>query len=210
MGTTPLSLLAERARKDSLFKRLERAGALADFFSWFYAESPSEPDCLAWLEKRGCKSSTGAVSNMVLRHGLAYRIGQAEEASDAVGGSMPTDAEERGKQAIKARFFETTLSLLGQKEIIALEKMNRQSEFEREKLAFEREKFAESSRQKREELALSREKFETDAAALALKFVAELKSIAANRTLTEPARIDAARKRLFGVAPVPATPEAPR
>ncbi len=201
MGTTPLSLLAERARKDSLFKRLERAGLLGDFFAWFYAEQPSEGDTLAWLKQRGCQSSAGAVSNMVLRHGLAYRMGEAEMASDEVDGALPEDAEARSKRAVKARVFELTLSNLGQKEVLALEKMNRRAEYDTQKLAFEREKFAESSRQKREELTLAREKFETDASAKALKFVAELKTIAANRTLTEPAKIEAVRRTMFGQDP---------
>ncbi len=209
MATTPLSLLAERARKDSLFKRLEKAGLLGDFFSWFYAEQPSSEDCLAWLKQRKCSSSVGAVSNMVLRHGLAYRMGEAQDASNSVDGALPQDAEERSKRAVKARVFELTLSSLGGKEVLALERMNRQSEFEREKLAFEREKFAENARQKREQLALSREKFETSASELAMKHAAEIKTIAADRSLNADAKVAQVRQRLFGFAPTATTEAKP-
>jgi hypothetical protein len=49
------------------------------------------------------------------------------------------------------------------------------------------------------ELALARERFEFDAAKSALEHVAALKQIAGNKTLCEQEKLDAVRKRLFGV-----------
>lgn len=49
------------------------------------------------------------------------------------------------------------------------------------------------------ELALARERFEFDAAKSALEHVAALKQIAGNKTLGEQEKLDAVRKRLFGV-----------
>lgn len=55
--------------------------------------------------------------------------------------------------------------------------------------------------QKDEDLRLAREKFEFDAAKAALLKVKELKAIANDRSLSEPARIEQVRLRLFGPAP---------
>ena len=193
MGATPLSLLAERARTDSLFKRLEKAGLLGDFFSWFYSEQPPPDDCLAWLKQRNCKSSVGAVSNMVLKHGLAYRLGEAQDASDAVVAALPEDAEARTKTAIQARVLELSLSALGSKELLALLRINQQNESDRDRLQLDREK----AQLKREELALSREKFEFDAVKKAIEHAKEIKTIAGNRSLSSETQINLIRRRLF-------------
>ncbi len=46
-----------------------------------------------------------------------------------------------------------------------------------------------------------KEKFQFDAARAALKCLPQLKAIAADKALDEPARLNAARKHLFGVTP---------
>lgn len=50
-------------------------------------------------------------------------------------------------------------------------------------------------------IAHEREKFEFDAAKAALKCLPQLKAIAADKSLDETTRLDAARKHLFGVTP---------
>ena len=63
--------------------------------------------------------------------------------------------------------------------------------------------------QKERQMALDREKFEFDAAEAALKEVAALKSIAADRTINHDAKIAQVRQRLFGLAPAITTEAKP-
>ncbi len=62
------------------------------------------------------------------------------------------------------------------------------------------EREAERLKLDREQIALDRDKFEFNAAKAALKAATELKQIAADASLDEDARIQAARERLFGKA----------
>ena len=57
--------------------------------------------------------------------------------------------------------------------------------------------------QRERQLELAREKFEFDAAAAVLDHLAEVREIAADRSLRHPAKIQAVRRRLFGDPPPP-------
>lgn len=61
--------------------------------------------------------------------------------------------------------------------------------------------FAAVEERKAIEIEQERQKFEFDAARAALKCLPQLKAIASDKALDEPARLDAARKHLFGVTP---------
>ena len=61
--------------------------------------------------------------------------------------------------------------------------------------------FATVETRKAIEIQQEREKFEFDASRAALKCLPQLKAIASDKALDEPARLDAARKQLFGVVP---------
>lgn len=61
--------------------------------------------------------------------------------------------------------------------------------------------FATVEERKAIEIEREREKFEFDAARAALKCLPQLKALAADKALDEPARLNAARKHLFGVVP---------
>ncbi len=54
-------------------------------------------------------------------------------------------------------------------------------------------------------LALTREKYEFSAASAVLERLAEIKEIDADRTLAQPEKIQAVRRRLFGAAPAQET-----
>lgn len=56
-------------------------------------------------------------------------------------------------------------------------------------------------RQNRDALALEREKFQFDASSAALSHAAELKTIAADSSMTPRQKLDQARRRLFGSTP---------
>lgn len=62
-------------------------------------------------------------------------------------------------------------------------------------------KFVTVETRKAIEIEHEQEKFQFDAARAALKCLPALKAIAADKGLDEPARLDAARKQLFGVTP---------
>lgn len=62
-------------------------------------------------------------------------------------------------------------------------------------------KFVTVETRKAIEIEHEREKFEFDAARAALKCLPQLKSISTDKTLDEPARLNAARKHLFGTTP---------
>ena len=62
-------------------------------------------------------------------------------------------------------------------------------------------KFVTVETRKAVEIERERERFQFDAARAALKCLPQLKAIAADKSMDEPARLNAARKHLFGVTP---------
>lgn len=149
----------QKSRSDSLFTELTRRGLVAVFFDYFFSERPSPEDLLSWFRGRHLKASAGAIHNLISRHGLGYRLGQAREAGDAMVGLLPGDTEARIAQAIKARTLDLVLSEMGSEEALALEKMRRSDGLEREKLRFQRQKTALSARLKRQQLRQDLDKF---------------------------------------------------
>ena len=185
----------QHARSDSLFAELTRRGLVAVFFEFFFGERPSPEDLLAWFKVRHFKRvSTGSIYNLISRHGLGYRIGQAREASDSMDGLLPADTDARIKRAVKARTLDLVVSEMGSKEALALEKMERSSELEAQKLKTRRQETAVRARLKLRDQRLSERRVR----------LLEAKEAEARKTLGDTALSPEEQtqriKQIFGIA----------
>ena len=183
------------ATREKLADLLLDGGSYADAKEWLHM------DC-------NVETSEAALGGFWQHFCAPQRLRRAAQAADAfpeLAGGLTEDWDAPSVAMVKQRFFELLAAPAADPEQVALfakqiGEINK-AKLEQAKLDFNRQRHEDSHRLASETLTLSREKFETDAAKLALRFVAELKTIAGNRGLTEPARIDAARRTLFGQDP---------
>ena len=154
-------------------------------------------DMVAWLRAEGVTASTGRVSGFLsdLRQQRlqARLLGQI-----ASGARQCADVEKQfGKNPAPA--LETLIKL----QRVLILQLSTQANVDPSLMetiffAFKSVMDSEKVKLKREELGLARDKFQFDAAEAALKHAAELKVMSVSK-LSEADKVNAARKKLFGV-----------
>ena len=164
----------------------------------------------------GVKTSRTPVDTFYQRHCAPRLLRRSHVAAMNFAGEADGLGEHwaaPSKALIRQKFFDVmTAPVADPNQLVAFAKMVadlERGELDAKKLAFDQQKHAETNALKREDLALQREKFETSASELAMKHAAEIKTIAADRSLNADAKVAQVRQRLFGSAPGAATEAKP-
>jgi len=133
------------------------------------------------LEKEeGVSTSTGALSTYFAKHAWRWRAERAAAQANAIESALEcADFGQAKAKAIAQREFELAAGNLSVKDLVALRNIDL----------------------KAKDLQFQQDKFEMDVAKLATKYASELKTIAADKGMSEDAKINAVRRRLFSVLP---------
>lgn len=139
-----------------------------------------------------------------MRQRFASAAARGKQLQEMLASSDPSMSPEKIEAAGQAVFLNEAIETGDTKAFVSVSRLRLAKQaFEAEKSAF-RLKYQQKDReieQRERQIILEREKFETDAAKKAMAFVAEIKTIAANKSLDSDARIEQVRLRLFGAAP---------
>jgi len=129
-----------KPRSDSLYQRLKDAGQLDEFFAWYLDAGGGYDDIHARLEGYGCDASDAAIHTLIHVHSLTWKVERASAAADASVSALPKNADAVIAGRVKEQEFDLVFGELTHKEQLALMKL----QFEREKHAFDVERFRES------------------------------------------------------------------
>ena len=192
---SPLAKLPEHVREQLI------AWLVDENLSYAEARERLHLDC----NVETSEAALGGFYQHFCRPYVLRRSAEAAERLQETTGELMQSWDEPSIALVKQTYFELLSAPHPDAKLVAVFAMQiadiNRGKLERDKLEFNREKHADTHSAKMQDLALQREKFETDAAKKAMAFVAEIKSIAANKSLDSDARVEQVRLRLFGAAP---------
>lgn len=162
-------------------------------------------ETVRWLGKAGVRVSRSALARWFYGWRSRQMVGALKERTQAFEEAMKTECPRLSAQQIResGQLYFTVLAQESEdsKEFRDMEYLRLAKQIAETKAEFERQKIEirkEAERRAASRLKFDREKFEFDASKAAIANAKELKTIIADKSLTEQERIDAVRLRLFG------------
>jgi len=112
-----------KVRSDSVWARLkpeQRDQLMVDLLE----KGSSLAEARQMMGSQGIRTSEAALSNLLSRHGLPWRLERARERAEESAASLPADWDARKRRGFAQREFELAFSELSAAEVVAMRRLD--------------------------------------------------------------------------------------